>query len=54
MSSCDIEYTNQFGDWWNTLTEQVQDDVAVIVDLLAIKGATLGFPHSSGIVTTQP
>lgn len=49
MSSCEIEYTDEFGEWWITLSEQQQDDVAAIVGLLADRGTSLGFPHSSGI-----
>jgi hypothetical protein len=49
MQSCEIEYTNEFGEWWMTLLEQQQEDVAAIVGLLADRGASLGFPHSSGI-----
>jgi hypothetical protein len=48
MQSCDIEYTNEFGEWWVTLLQQ-QDDVAAIVGLLADRETSLGFPHSSGI-----
>jgi hypothetical protein len=49
MQSCEIEYTNEFGEWWMTLLEQQQEDIAAIVGLLADRGASLGFPHSSGI-----
>jgi hypothetical protein len=49
MQSCEIEYTDEFGEWWLTLLEQQQDDVAAIVSLLADRGTALGFPHSSGI-----
>jgi hypothetical protein len=49
MQSCEIEYTDEFGEWWMMLLEQQQDDVAAIVGLLADRGIALGFPHSSGI-----
>ena len=45
----EVEYTNEFGAWWNELTESRQDDVAVYVELLAERGTNLGFPFSSGI-----
>ena len=54
MQSCEIEYTNEFGEWWITLLEQQQDDVAAIVGLLADRGTSLGFPHSSGINIAVP
>lgn len=43
----DVEYTDDFGEWWNTLTEGVQEDVAAIVSLLEAKGPTLPYPYSS-------
>jgi hypothetical protein len=49
MSACEIEYTDEFAEWWNELSELEQDDIGVIVDLLAVKGTSLGFPYSSGI-----
>ena len=45
----DIEYTNEFEAWWNSLSESEQDDVAATVMLLKDKGPTLPFPYSSGI-----
>ena len=45
----EVEYTDEFGDWWGTLSEHEQDDVAAAVELLADKGPTLPFPYSSGI-----
>ena len=45
----DVEYTDEFEVWWDTLSEYEQDDVAATVGLLAEKGPTLPFPYSSGI-----
>ena len=44
-----IEYTNEFGDWWKTLSETEQEDIAAIVGILEEKGTQLPFPFSSGI-----
>jgi hypothetical protein len=44
-----VEYTDEFGAWWNTLTEDEQVDVAAVVRLLEEHGPTLRFPHSSGV-----
>ena len=44
-----VEYTDAFGDWWSTLNESQQDDVAAIVALLERRGLRLPFPYSSGI-----
>lgn len=45
----DVEYTDEFGGWWSSLTEDEQDSVAVVVTLLEHKGPSLPFPYSSGI-----
>ncbi|HEB54903.1 MAG TPA: hypothetical protein ENI98_01095 [Gammaproteobacteria bacterium] len=44
-----VEYTDEFEQWWNGLTEAEQEDIAAIVGLLEIKGPHLPFPYSSGI-----
>lgn len=44
-----VEYTDQFRDWWDGLSEAQQDDSAQIVGLLEVLGPQLGFPHSSDI-----
>ena len=45
----EIEYTDEFGEWWDTLIRQQQKDIASIVGLLEQKGPQLPFPYSSGI-----
>ena len=45
----DVEYTDEFGDWWTELTEAQQDRSAATVRLLAARGPALPFPHSSGV-----
>jgi hypothetical protein len=44
-----VEYTNEFGDWFAAQIEGVQDDIDRSVGLLEAKGPQLPFPHSSGI-----
>ena len=44
-----VEYTDEFGEWWETLNKKQQDDITVPVELLEEKGPRLQFPHSSGI-----
>lgn len=39
--SWEIEYTNQFEEWWNRLDENEQDSIAVVVGLLEAEGAHL-------------
>jgi hypothetical protein len=51
--ACAIEYTNEFEEWWITLTEDEQIDVDAVITLLEIKGSQLGFPNSSGIAASE-
>jgi len=44
-----VEYTDEFGEWWDSLNESEQDDTAATVGLLEEKGPSLPFPYSSGI-----
>ena len=45
----DVEYTDEFGSWWETLSEKEQTAVAVTVGLLERMGPGLPFPHSSSV-----
>jgi hypothetical protein len=45
----EVEYTDEFEDWWNGLDEAEQESVAALVELLEEHGPRLNFPHSSGI-----
>lgn len=45
----DIEYTDEFGCWWDSLTEYEQIDVAAYIGMLEICGPGLKFPYSSGV-----
>lgn len=44
-----VEHTDEFGEWWNTLSEGEQEDVVATVGLLEERGPTLPHPHSSGV-----
>jgi hypothetical protein len=45
----DVEYTDEFGDWWGALMEEEQEDVFAVVQQLRDRGPRLPFPYSSGI-----
>jgi hypothetical protein len=45
----EVEFTDEFGDWWNGLSEVEQESLDASVHLLEARGPDLGFPHSSGI-----
>ncbi|MEH1845240.1 MAG: type II toxin-antitoxin system RelE/ParE family toxin [Nostoc sp.] len=48
-----VEYTNEFENWWLTLEEDTQDTITAVVNLLAEKGTALPFPYSSGISNSR-
>jgi hypothetical protein len=48
-----VEYTDEFGNWYQDLTLPVQDDVDRIVGLLEVKGPQLPFLYSSGIENSR-
>jgi len=45
----EVEFTDEFEDWWSELSEAEQEDIAAAVELLEQKGPQLPFPYSSGI-----
>jgi hypothetical protein len=51
--TCEVEYTDEFGGWWLTLTESEQDDLTAVVTLLEQRDVRLGFPFSSGVETSR-
>ena len=44
-----VEYTNEFEEWWSGLSLEAQKDVASVVGLLEEWGVRLDFPYSSKI-----
>jgi len=49
----DVEFTAEFQNWWNDLSEGQQDDVAHSVRHLIEFGPALGFPHSSRVNSSR-
>jgi hypothetical protein len=49
----DVEYTDEFGAWWDTLTEDEQNSVDGAVELLEVFGPRLPFPHSSTVESSR-
>ena len=47
--SWEIEYTDQFGDWWQTLTDEEKFKITAIIEILEERGTNLGQPYSSEI-----
>jgi hypothetical protein len=47
--SWEVEFTNEFGLWWDKLDEGEQDSIDQAVRLLEARGPSLPYPHSSDI-----
>ncbi len=45
----EVEYTDEFGDWWSILSEPEQIDITACVGLLEELGPNLKYPFASGI-----
>ncbi len=45
----DVEFTDEFGNWWETLSAGEQESLRATIKLLQQLGPLLPFPHSSGI-----
>ena len=45
----EVEYTDEFEQWWVSLDEDEQETITVGVILLEARGPLLSFPFSSGI-----
>lgn len=43
---CEVEYTDEFEDWWTSLNEAEQDSIARIVRLLQDQGPALARPFA--------
>ena len=51
--SSEVEYTDEFGEWWAELSQREQEDLAAMVELLMERGPRLPFPYSSGIKASR-
>ncbi len=45
----EIEYTDEFGAWWETLDSEVQESIAASVELLRQLGPHLPRPHADTV-----
>lgn len=44
-----VEFTDEFNNWWENISEREQEDVTAVVQLLEKSGPGLSFPHSSDV-----
>jgi hypothetical protein len=49
----EIEFTDEFGAWWESLNDAEQEALRASVKLLSEFGPNLKFPHSSGVNGSQ-
>jgi len=49
----EVEFTDEFEEWWNTLSQAEQGKVDARVSLLMERGPGLGFPFSSQVRTSR-
>jgi len=48
-----VEYTDEFGQWWEGLNEDVQDAIDRSVGLLERLGPSLGRPHADAVKASR-
>jgi hypothetical protein len=51
--SWEVEYTDEFEDWWEKLDEAEQESIDASARLLEQLGPDLRYPHSSGVETSR-
>ena len=45
----EVEHTDEFGEWWDGLSEDDQSTISAHVQMLEERGPNVPFPYSSGI-----
>jgi hypothetical protein len=53
MAPWDVEFTDEFGTWWDGLSPEEQDAVDVVVGMLEQTGPHLPFPYSTKITSSR-
>jgi len=49
----EVEYTDEFEIWWNSLSEAEQEEINAKVELLEERGPTLSRPHADRIESSR-
>ena len=49
----DVEYTDEFAEWWNDLSQGQQEEIEAKVELLEQRGPVLPRPHSDVIKSSR-
>ena len=45
----EVEYTDEFNNWWTNISDREQQDVTAVVQSLMEHGPNLSFPRSSDV-----
>ena len=53
MGPWDVEFTNEFGEWWESLTPDEQNAIDIVVAMLEQAGPHLPFPYSTKIMSSR-
>ena len=53
MRKWEVEFTNEFGEWWKEISLPDQRSISAGVELLEERGPELGAPHTSGIRSSR-
>ena len=48
-----VEYTDEFEEWWDELSEEEQDSIATVVRVLQVRDPDLPHPYSSGVKASR-
>jgi hypothetical protein len=49
----EVEYTDEFGEWWENLDGDEQESLYAAVILLETLGPSLRYPNTSGVETSR-
>jgi hypothetical protein len=49
----EVEFTNEFGEWWESLDGEEQDSVAVVIRLLERHGPSLSRPYADKVQSSR-
>lgn len=49
----EVEYTDEFGEWWDSLSTEVQDAIVSVVEILEERGPGLRRPLTGPITTSR-
>ncbi len=53
LESLYVEFTNEFGAWWETISSKAQAAVDAYITMLEERGPTLSHPYSSKVVGSR-